>query len=191
MIFLVVTTNTNSIHPIFWYITSTLFNTLITIYTCYSTLSLSCMSIYLITWSVTDRYKQRSKPVTRHVNMGSDAMKAFNLDNSSSHSLVHSNFCFFFKMEKKQTRASKSLVSCWNYLIWNGFFMLIMVWHMYGLVSIPLMVSINPMNLPVCTPKEHLKAFKCMLYLLTDSRMSSRSATWLFPFEVFMIISSI
>lgn len=51
---------------------------------------------------VSNKYIQKEGRVIHYrVNMGGDARKTSNLENVSSHLLVHSNFSFFFKVAKK------------------------------------------------------------------------------------------
>lgn len=47
--------------------------------------------------------------------------------------------------------------------------------HLSRFTFIPLMVNINPRNLPTYTPKKNLAGFKHMLYLMTNSKMSFTS----------------
>lgn len=93
--------------------------------------------------------------------------------------------CLSPTQERKWVGVAKCLVSCWTCLILNGNFILTIAWHLSKFASIPFMVSINLWNLLTCIPKEHLGWFKCMLHLMVDSRMSSKSIVWLSPIWIF------
>lgn len=90
--------------------------------------------------------------------------------------------------ERKQTKVAKYPVSYWASLVLDELLMLMIVWHLYEFASILLLVSMNPMNVPACKPKEHVAEFRHMLNLLTNSKISSKSVDfWILNSTIFSL----
>lgn len=140
-------------------------------------------------------------PYFGRVRISYNMRKVFILEKFSSHSPTCSNFPFFFMVEKKQKALSPAKerkkdkvvrwpMSCCTSLKYLGHIMLMITCHLSRFASIPLFVSRKPRKFPICTLKEHLSGFKCMLYILIDCMVSFKSVAWICPSKVFIIMSS-
>lgn len=169
-----------------------LLNIFLTKYTSCYDLSISWTSSEIVSGLVTERYRSSVDPSLRRLWMGGDVKNDFIFEKSSLYSLFHLNLLFLFRETKmrKLDRAARWHVICWTSFMLVGFLMSMTIWHLSRFASMPLFFSMNLMNFPACTPKEHFKGFKCLFYFMADCRMSFKYAILICTSMVFIIMSS-
>ena len=126
-------------------------------------------------------------PSAELVKRGNWRRCSFTCWSACSASSVHSNFAFFFIVEKKWWhlspdsdrkchRAAKHPVRRWTSLTLDGDVMFKISWILSGFASIPLWSTRKPKNLPATTPNTHLWGFNFSLNFLSVRKVSQRSS---------------
>lgn len=102
---------------IFWYLSLTPCNALLTKYIGLWFLSISWTKAELMELSMITRYMNKGMPNTNQLSMGGVAKNSFNFWKASSHSLVHQNLLFFFRLWKKGNTFSANFERNWDMII--------------------------------------------------------------------------
>lgn len=112
------------------------------------------------------KVKEKLRPILWWVRICGNVRNNLILEKASSHSLVHSNFSFFFRatkkrkalssaQERKQDKVVRQSVICWTSLTLAGLLMLMMAWNLSRFASTALFVNMKLRNFPTCTLKKH------------------------------------
>lgn len=132
---------------------------------------------------------------------GSWARYSFNYPNASSHSAVHSIFLPFpiiwkkewhlsVVLEMNRFRATSFPVRLYTSLISRGDLIYVIAHIFFGLASIPRWLTMNPKNFPEHTPNAHFSGLSFIIYLFSNSKVSSKCSICSASSSDFVIMSS-
>ena len=158
----------------FWYRISDPYNTLLTKYTSFWSWSSSFTNAAAMSSSLIERYKKNGLSSSSLHKIGGLDRYSFKIWNACSHSVVHSNFVYFFISWKNRrafrAKAAKNWhrevirpIKHWTPFIELGLFISSMALHIDRLAFIPLWVSIKPRNFLALMMNVHFYGFNLIL----------------------------